>query len=54
VFLDLLGAITFLLVITPLGVWTLPNPLMALGLARLLTRDFPRPLWNSRKTPSLT
>jgi hypothetical protein len=43
--LGLIGAIVFLLVITPLGVWTLPNPLMAAGLARLLTKEFPHALW---------
>lgn len=51
--LGLLGAIVFLLVITPLGVWTLPNPLMALGLARLLTKDYPRPVWH-RTEPRVT
>lgn len=51
--LGLVAAIVFLLVITPLGVWTLPNPLMAIGLARLLTEDFPHPLWR-RKARSVT
>ncbi len=32
----LVGAIAFLLAITPLGPWTLANPLLALGLAALL------------------
>ncbi|MFP5367897.1 MAG: hypothetical protein ACLGIS_13835 [Actinomycetes bacterium] len=49
--LGLLGAIVFLLAITPLGVWTLPNPLMALGLARLLARDYPRSFWHSGWRP---
>ena len=44
--LGLISAIVFLLVITPLGVWTLPNPLMAAGLARLLTKEFPHALWD--------
>ena len=35
------GAI-FLLGITPLGVEELPNPILALGLVVLATRDFPR------------
>ncbi|WP_455834314.1 hypothetical protein [Pseudarthrobacter siccitolerans] len=51
--LGLMGAIAFLLVITPLGVWTLPNPLMAAGLARLLTKEYPRALWD-RWTGELT
>jgi hypothetical protein len=34
----LLGGIAFLLLITPLGVWTLPNPIMALGLGYLATK----------------
>lgn len=51
--LGLLCAIAFLLVITPLGVWTLPNPVMAVGLARLLPREFPRSLW-SRKERAVT
>lgn len=51
--LGLIGAIVFLLVITPLGVWTLPNPLMAAGLARLLTKEYPRALWD-RWTGELT
>ncbi|VXC22056.1 conserved membrane hypothetical protein [Arthrobacter sp. 9AX] len=46
--LGLIGAIVFLLIITPLGVWTLPNPLMAAGLARLLTKEFPHALWDRR------
>ncbi|MFB9405652.1 hypothetical protein [Pseudarthrobacter polychromogenes] len=45
----LLAAIVFLLLVTPLGVWTLPNPLMAVGLARLLTQEFPRSLWQRRQ-----
>ncbi|PTM90465.1 hypothetical protein C8N39_101218 [Dietzia psychralcaliphila] len=36
--LGLAGGIGFLLLITPVGVWTLPNPEMAAGLAYLLTR----------------
>lgn len=39
--LGLVCAIVFLLVITPLGIWTLPNPVLAGGLALLLQRDFP-------------
>ena len=42
--LGLIGAIVFLLVIIPLGVWTLPNPLIAAGLARRLTKEFPHAL----------
>lgn len=34
-------AIVFLLVITPLGIWTLPNPVLAAGLAWLLKRNYP-------------
>ncbi len=49
----LAAAIAFLILITPLDVWTLPNPLMAIGLARLLAKDFPRSLWH-RRTQSAT
>ncbi|MEC5191014.1 MULTISPECIES: hypothetical protein [unclassified Arthrobacter] len=35
-------AIAFLLLITPVGIWTLPNPVMAAGAAWLMTRDFPQ------------
>jgi hypothetical protein len=37
-------AIAFLLLITPVGIWTLPNPVMAAGAAWLMTKDFPRSL----------
>lgn len=37
-------AVAFLLLITPLGIWTLPNPVMAAGAAWLMTKDFPRSL----------
>ncbi|WP_024820801.1 hypothetical protein [Arthrobacter sp. 31Y] len=37
-------AVAFLLIITPMGIWTLPNPLMAAGAAWLMTKDFPRGL----------
>jgi hypothetical protein len=40
----LIGGIAFLLVITPLGVWTLANPIMALALALLLRRNYNRSL----------
>lgn len=40
----LLGGILFLLLITPLGIWTLPNPIMAFGLAYLLTKRLDRSL----------
>ena len=40
--LGLIGAILFLIVITPLGIWTLPNPILAAGLGWLLTKDYPR------------
>ena len=42
--LGLAGAIIFLLAITPLGIWTLPNPVLAAGLAWLLTKEYPRSL----------
>ena len=35
------GVFFFLVVITPLGVWTLPNPVLAAGLTWLLTKDYP-------------
>ena len=37
-------AVAFLLLITPLGIWTLPNPVMAACAAWLMTKDFPRSL----------
>ncbi|WP_426228454.1 hypothetical protein [Pseudarthrobacter sp. DSP2-3-2b1] len=40
--LGLAGAIAFLIVITPLGIWTLPNPVLAGGLAWLLKEEYPR------------
>jgi hypothetical protein len=38
----LIGGIVFLIGITPLGVWTLANPIMALALAILLRREYDR------------
>jgi hypothetical protein len=40
----LIGGIVFLIGITPLGVWTLANPILALTLAYLLTREYERSL----------
>jgi hypothetical protein len=40
--LGLWAGAAFLLGITPLGVEELPNPVLALGLAVLATRDFPK------------
>ena len=40
--LGLWAGAAFLLGITPLGVEELPNPILALGLAVLATRDFPK------------
>jgi hypothetical protein len=40
--LGLWAGVVFLLGITPLGVEELPNPILALGLAALATRDFPK------------
>ncbi|MDR7328342.1 hypothetical protein [Corynebacterium guangdongense] len=42
--LGLLGGIVFLLLITPLGIWTLPNPIMVLGLVYLLTKPLDKSL----------
>ncbi len=39
--LGLWAGVVFLLGITPLGVEELPNPILALGLAVMATRDFP-------------
>lgn len=36
----LMGGIVFLIGITPLGVWTLANPILALALATLLRREY--------------
>ena len=38
----LVGGIVFLIGITPLGVWTLANPVMALALALLLSKEYDR------------
>jgi len=38
----LTGGIVFLIAITPLGIWTLGNPIMALALAYLLTKEYDR------------
>jgi hypothetical protein len=38
----LIGGIIFLIAITPLGIWTLGNPIMALALAYLLTKEYDR------------
>jgi hypothetical protein len=40
----LVGGIVFLLGITPLGVWTLANPVMAAAMAYLLTKEYDRSL----------
>ena len=40
----LIGGIVFLIGITPLGVWTLANPILALTLAYLFTREYDRSL----------
>jgi hypothetical protein len=40
--LGLAGAVAFLIVITPLGIWTLPNPVLAGGLAWLLKEEYSR------------
>ena len=40
----LIGGIVFLVAITPLGVWTLANPILALALVVLLRRRYDRSL----------
>jgi hypothetical protein len=40
----LVGGIVFLIGITPLGVWTLANPVMAAAMAYLLTKEYDRSL----------
>ena len=40
----LIGGIVFLVAITPLGVWTLGNPIMAVALVYLLTKEYDRSL----------
>jgi hypothetical protein len=40
----LIGGLVFLIGITPLGVWTLANPILALTLAYLLSREYDRSL----------
>jgi hypothetical protein len=41
----LLGAILFLVGITPLGLEEVPNVVLAAGMAFLLTKDFPTDVW---------
>src|SRR5215212_9320214 len=43
--MGLLAGSLFLLAITPLGIETLPNALLALGLGYLATRAFPMSFW---------
>lgn len=50
--LGLVGAIVFLVVITPLGIWTLPNPVFAAGLAWLLRKEYPRSVWQTLHRPA--
>jgi hypothetical protein len=38
----LIGGIVFLIAITPLGPWTLANPILAVAMAYLLTKDYDR------------
>jgi hypothetical protein len=38
----LIGGIGFLVVITPLGIWTLANPILAAAMAVLLRREYDR------------
>ena len=40
----LIGGIIFLIAITPLGVWTLANPILAVATAYLLTKEYERSL----------
>ncbi len=40
----LIGGIVFLLGITPLGIWTLANPILAIAMAYLLTKEYDRSL----------
>src|SRR5829696_4441293 len=40
----LIGGIVFLIGITPLGVWTLANPVMSAAMAYLLTKEYHRSL----------
>lgn len=41
----LIGAIAFLVAITPLGLEEAPNPILAAGLGYLLTQEFPIDAW---------
>jgi hypothetical protein len=47
--LGLLGGAAFLLVITPLGIWTLPNPILAAALLVLARRRWPTTAWQDGK-----
>jgi hypothetical protein len=40
----LIGGAVFLVAITPLGIWTLGNPIMAVALVYLLTKEYDRSL----------
>ncbi|PVE17772.1 hypothetical protein DDA93_09800 [Arthrobacter sp. Bz4] len=48
----LAGAIAFLNADTPLGIWTLPNLVLAGGLAWLLKEEYPTSVWHSLRSPS--
>ncbi|GAA1130403.1 hypothetical protein GCM10009582_29670 [Arthrobacter flavus] len=48
----LVGAIVFLIAITPLGIWTLPNLVLAGALAWLLKEEYPTSVWHSLRSPS--
>jgi hypothetical protein len=40
----IIGGVAHLLIITPLGVWTLANPMLALALVTLLRHEYDRSL----------
>jgi hypothetical protein len=48
----LIGGIVFLLGITPLGEWTLANPVMAAAMAYLLTKEYDRSLPELLRRPT--
>lgn len=49
----LAGAIVFLIAITPLGIWTLPNLVLAAGLAWLLKEEYKTSVWHSPRYPRI-
>ena len=48
----LIGSIVFLIAITPLGVWTLANPILAVAMTYLLTKEYEWSLSETLRLPA--